>query len=169
MNRPLPGEYATFHATYVDKIGDGDILDILAEQQDSTYHLFKSLPQEKAGYAYAEGKWTLREVLGHMIDTERIMTYRALRFARGDSKELPGFDQDVYIKNGRFNDFEISALAEEFMLLRKVNLLFFKSLNKEERQRGGIASGYAVTVNALLYIIAGHEKHHVGVVNERYL
>jgi len=169
MNRPLPTEYATFHSTYIDKIGEGDIIDILEQQQESTYQLFKSVPPEKADYAYAEDKWTLKQVLGHMIDTERIMAYRTLRFSRGDSKELQGFEQEDYIRNARFNEFDLMAMAEEFRLLRKVNLLFFKSLNAEEKQRGGVASGYVVSVNALLYIIAGHEKHHVGIVKERYL
>jgi len=169
MNKPGPEEYVPFYATYVSKVGDGDIVDILEQQMHSTHALAKSIPAEKAGYAYAPGKWTIKEVWGHMADTERVMAYRALRFARNDSNELKGFDQDDYMANSRFNERTLDDLADEFMQLRKANLYFFKNLNDEEKKRGGLASGNPVTVNALLYIIAGHEHHHIGILKERYL
>ncbi|EHQ26838.1 DinB family protein [Mucilaginibacter paludis] len=168
MAKPITGEYAPVHETYISKVGEGDIIEILKSQQESTYAFFKNRPTHKATYAYAEGKWTVKQVLGHMIDTERIMTYRALRIARNDATPLPGFEQDDYVANSRHNDFDLMDMAEEFKLLRQVNLYFFKSLNNEEKQRAGLASNYSVTVNALLYIIAGHEAHHLQILKERY-
>lgn len=168
MAKPVTGEYSLMHETYISKIGDGDIIEILTNQQQSTYAFFINLPNDKAGYAYGEGKWTIKQVLGHMIDTERIMAYRALRFARNDGTPLPGFEQDDYVASSRHNDFQLIDLADEFKLLRQVNLCFFKSLNDEEKQRAGWASNYRVTVNALLYIIAGHETHHLQILKERY-
>ncbi len=169
MNRPQPDEYSTFNATYIDKIGDGDIISILGHQQENTWHFLKSIPEEKGEYAYAEGKWTIKEVVGHMIDTERIMAYRLLRFARNDASELKGFEQDDYVANARFNSFQMDDLADELMLLRKTNLYLFKTLNNEEKTRRGMANGNPVSVNALLYIIAGHELHHINILKDRYL
>jgi uncharacterized damage-inducible protein DinB len=169
MGKPQAGDYVPYHATYISKVGEGNILDILHNQQQSTYEFFKLLPADKANYAYADGKWTVKQALGHMIDTERIMAYRALRFARNDDTPLPGFDQDDYVANSRHNEFELADLAEEFKLTRQANMYFFKSLNAEEKQRFGLASGNRVTVNALLYIIAGHELHHICIIKERYL
>lgn len=169
MGKPQPGDYVPYHETYISKVGDGNIIEILQSQQENAYQFFKSLPADKAGYAYADGKWTIKQALGHIIDTERVMTYRALRFARNDNTELPGFDQDDYVTNSRYNDFEFLDLIEEFRLLRMSNMYFFKSLNAEEKQRFGLASGNRVTVNALLYIIAGHVQHHLQIINERYL
>lgn len=169
MSKPQTTEYAPFYATYINKVGDGDIIDILKDQQQSTYNFFKSIAADKASYAYADGKWTIKQVLGHMIDTERIMTYRALRFARNDRNQLAGFDENDYVANAHHNDLELADLAEEFKLLREANLYFFKSLNTQELQRQGIASGHPINVNALIYIIAGHEQHHINIIKERYL
>jgi uncharacterized damage-inducible protein DinB len=169
MGRPLTGDYVPFHETYISKVGDGNIVDILQNQQESTYQFLKAIPEDKAGYAYAEGKWTVKQCIGHMTDTERVMAYRAMRFARNDDTELPGFDQDEYVANSRHNEFELADLIEEFRLTRMANLYFYKSLNAEEKQRFGLASGNRVTVNALLYIIAGHELHHLQIFKERYL
>ncbi|MBW4890210.1 DinB family protein [Mucilaginibacter sp. HMF5004] len=169
MNKPGPEEYVPFYATYISKVGNGDIIKILEEQMESTYQLAKNMPADKAGYAYAPGKWTIKEVWGHMADTERVMAYRALRFARNDSLELQGFDQDDYMTYSRFNERSLDDLAEEFKTLRQANMYLLKNLNAEEKQRGGLANGNYVTVNALLYIIAGHEHHHIQIVKERYL
>lgn len=169
MSKPQPGDYAPYYDTYISKVDDGDIIDILKDQQQTTYAFFNSLAADKANHAYAEGKWTVKQVLGHMIDTERIMAYRALRFARNDKNHLPGFEQDDYVENSRHNDFELATLAEEFKLMREVNLYLFKSLNDEEKQRVGIASNQPVSVNALMYIIAGHELHHLSIIKKLYL
>jgi uncharacterized damage-inducible protein DinB len=169
MNKPGPEEYVPFYATYISKVGSGDIIEILEEQMQSTYQLAKSLPADKASYAYAPGKWTIKQVWGHMADTERVMAYRLLRFARNDSSELQGFDQDDYMANSRFDERTLDDLAEEFKTLRQANLYLLRNLNDEEKKRGGLANGNHVTVNALLYIIAGHEHHHIQVLKERYL
>lgn len=168
MGRPQPGDYVPFHETYISKIGEGDILEILKDQQESTYAFLRSVPADKALYAYAEGKWTVKQCIGHMTDTERVMAYRAMRFARNDDTPLPGFDQDDHVANSHHNDLELNDLIEEFKLTRQANLYFFKSLNADEKQRYGLASGNRVTVNALLYIIAGHETHHIQLFKQRY-
>jgi hypothetical protein len=168
-NKPGPEEYVPFYNTYISKVGSGDIIKILEEQMESTYQLAKSIAADKEEYAYAPDKWTIKQVWGHMADTERVMAYRLLRFARNDSLELQGFDQDDYMTNSRFNDRTLGDLAEEFKALRKANMYLLKNLNAEEKQRGGLANGNYVTVNALLYIIAGHEHHHIQIVKERYL
>ncbi|MEO6522554.1 MAG: DinB family protein [Mucilaginibacter sp.] len=168
MAKPQPGDYVPYHQIYIGKVGDGNIVDILQSQQQSTYEFLKSIPADKAQYAYADGKWTVKQCIGHMTDTERVMAYRALRFARNDNTALPGFDQDDYVANSRHNNFELADLIEEFRLTREANMYFFKSLNAEEKQRFGLASGNRVTVNALLYIIAGHELHHIQIFKERY-
>ena len=169
MGKPLQSDYVSFHETYIRQVGDGDIISILQNQQESTYRFLKSIPAEKGDYAYAEGKWTVKQTIGHMTDTERIMAYRMLCFARLDKTPLPGFDQDIYVANSHHQDADLVDLIAEFRLLRKGNMYLFKSLNETEKNRGGLASGYLVTVNALLYIIAGHENHHLQILKERYL
>jgi hypothetical protein len=169
MSKPQPEEYAPFYNTYISKIGDSDIIDILTWQLTAVDAFLKAIPADKATYAYAEGKWTIKQAIGHMIDTERVMAYRLLRFARNDDNGLLGFDQDEYIANARFNDLEMSDLINEFFYLRKANLYLFKSLNDEEKRRRGLANNNPVTVNALLYIIAGHVEHHILILKERYL
>jgi uncharacterized damage-inducible protein DinB len=169
MGKPLQSEYVSFHETYIMKVGDGDIISILQNQQESTYRFLTNIPAEKGAYAYAESKWTVKQTIGHMTDTERIMAYRLLRFARLDETPLPGFDQDTYVNNSHHKNAELADLIEEFYLVRKGNMFLFKSLNETEKLRSGLASGNMVTVNALLYIIAGHENHHLQILKERYL
>jgi hypothetical protein len=169
MNRPQPEEYVPFYNTYISKVGDGDIIDILTKQHTDANTFLKAIPSDKALYAYADGKWSIKQVVGHIIDTERIMTYRLLRFARNDRNELKGFEQDDYITQSRFNEFGLDELIDEFFYLRKANLYLFKSLSAEEKKRGGLANDNPVTVNALLYIIAGHVDHHISILKERYL
>lgn len=119
-------------------------------------------------YSYEEGKWTVKEVVGHLIDTERVMAYRAVCIARGEKQPLPGFDQDAYVKSGNFNKRELFDLIYEFRLLRESNMLLAKGFDEKALQRRGVASKNEVTVLALLYIIAGHEKHHMNILQERY-
>jgi len=119
-------------------------------------------------YSYEDGKWTVKEVIGHLIDTERVMAYRAMCIARGEKKPLPGFEQDDYVKFGNFNKRELSDLIYEFRLLRESNLLLAKGFDEECLQKRGVASNHEITVLALLYIIAGHENHHMRILQERY-
>jgi hypothetical protein len=168
INRPQPDEYSVFAARYVDLVPDGPILEILERQKDSTYKLFSAISAEKAGYAYADGKWTIKEMLGHMADTERVFAFRALAFSR-EAIELPGFDQDVYMVNNSFNSRSIDDIANEFKTLRETTLYLFRSISDVQSEQKGIASGYPVSVRALAYMIAGHELHHINILNERYL
>jgi uncharacterized damage-inducible protein DinB len=131
--------------------------------------LLKQIPEEKAGFAYAEGKWTIIELLGHMLDTERIMAYRALRIARNDSTPLPGFEENDYVANAHFADRSLDSMREEFEYLRKANLFLIKSFNETEFSRVGISNDKPISVKALVFIIAGHLNHHIRILNERYL
>jgi len=166
MNRPQPNEYPIWGETYISKV-DREIFETLNEQIDAIPALFRA-NTDKADYAYAEGKWTLKEMLGHMIDTERILVYRMTCFARNETQALPGFDEDDYVINARFAQREFEDLIEEFTALRKANLYLFRSFNETELNRKGTASGREINVKSILYIIAGHIIHHVSVLKERY-
>jgi hypothetical protein len=167
MNRPQTHEYPAWAETYI-KLIDGDVIELL-ERQASEFSGFMRDLIEKADYAYAPGKWTIKEMMGHIVDTERILVYRLMCFARNEPQALPGFDEDQYVANAHFGDRSLFSLSEEFSLLRRANLYLFKSLNEAELERGGIANQKKITVRALLYVIAGHVMHHTEVVKERYL
>lgn len=166
MNRPQPNEYPIWGETYISKV-NRDIFEILNDQVESIPALFRA-NADKADYAYAEGKWTLKEMLGHIIDTERVFAFRITCFARLEQQPLPGFDEDDYVRNARFAERDLEDLIEEFATLRKANLYLFKSLNEEELNRKGIASGREINVRSILFIVGGHVIHHVGVLKERY-
>lgn len=168
INRPQPDEYSTYAARYVDLVGDGPILEILEYQQQSTYNFFVRMDPGKAGYAYDGSKWTVKQVLGHMADSERVFAYRALTFSR-ESIELPSFDQDVYMEKATFNTRSLEDLANEFKTVREASLYLFKSMTEDQTTQKGIASGNPVSVRALAYMIAGHEMHHIKILKERYL
>ncbi len=169
MNRPKSGDYTPYYDNYISKVEGNDALKVLEEQLSNTFKFFSSIPETKGNFSYAEGKWTIKEVIGHIIDTERVFAYRAMCIARGEKKYLPSFEQDDYIKEGGFNDRKISDLAEEFRKVREANLALFKSFNETAINRRGVASEKEITVNALLFIIAGHEKHHLEILKSRYL
>ncbi|MGZ3767465.1 MAG: DinB family protein [Mucilaginibacter sp.] len=167
IHKPQPDEFVPFYNTYISKVPDGDVLELLKQLKDSSYALFSNLSDEKANYAYAEGKWTVKEALGHMIDTERTFAYRLFCFSR-NFVELPGFDQDVYVNNAHFNTRTIQSLAAEFRATRESNIYMIESLTDEQLNRKGIASGNQATVRAMVYMLAGHEIHHLGILKERY-
>ncbi|WP_231458627.1 MULTISPECIES: DinB family protein [unclassified Pedobacter] len=166
MNPPLPNEYPAWGETYISKV-HGDIFEVLEAQIFSIPSFFES-NKEKENYAYAEGKWTLKEMLGHIIDTERILTYRFTCFARNEKQHLPGFDEDEYVLNARFNERNYEDMIEEFAALRKANLYLYRSLNDEELNRKGTASSREINVKSILFIIGGHVNHHVSILKERY-
>ena len=166
--RPTEKDYAPYYKGYIDKIKEDDINNILRDQVASISEFFKSVSEEKGNYAYAEGKWSVKEVLGHMIDTERIFAYRALCIARGEKQSLPGMEQDDYVREGSFNKRGLSDLANEFTLVRKANLALFNSFSEDELNSRGIASNNGVTVRAILFIIAGHAMHHITILREKY-
>ncbi|MBB3054465.1 DinB family protein [Mucilaginibacter gotjawali] len=168
INRPQPDEYSAFAARYVDLVGNGPIIEILEYLQQMTYNLFLRIDPDKAAYAYADGKWTVKQVVGHITDTERVFAYRALVFSR-EAIALPGFDQDVYMEKATFNSRSLEDLANEFNTVRESTLYLFKSFTEEQTLQKGIASGNPVSVRALAYMIAGHEMHHIKILKERYL
>lgn len=161
-------EYAPFYHTYVKTVGE-DVVADLNRQLLSIPEFIKSVPAQKEDYAYAPGKWTVKEVLGHMIDTERIMAYRALRIARADETPLAGFEENDYAVQSHYHERSMESLAAEFEALRKSNMFLFESFNEQELKRMGIASGKNVSVRALLFIVAGHVNHHKRILEERYL
>lgn len=166
MNRPQPNEYPVWGETYISKVAK-DIFETLEEQIFSIPVLFES-NKAKENFAYAEGKWTSKEMLGHIIDTERILTYRLTCFARNEKQHLPGFDEDDYVLNARFSERNYEDMIEEFAALRKANLYLFRSLNDDELNRKGTASSREINVKSILFIIAGHVIHHVSILKERY-
>jgi len=168
MNQLKSDEYPAIYSPYIETVV-GDVVELLNEQVESFPEFLANIPPGKSEYAYAEGKWTIKEVVGHIIDTERIMAYRALRFARNDTKELAGYDQEDFVANARFNDRSLASFADEFVSVRKSNLLLFNSFNDHELARKGLASERLVSVRAFMYIIAGHLNHHRNIIRERYL
>lgn len=167
--RPTADEYSPYYGGYVSLVPEGDILYTLERRRDALLELLRGIPETKASSRYAPGKWSVKEVVGHVIDTERIFAYRALRFARGDRTPLPGFEQEGYVSNASFDTRTLSDLADEFDLVRRANLHLFRNLDAEAWSRSGEASGARVTVRALAYIIAGHELHHTNILATRYL
>jgi uncharacterized damage-inducible protein DinB len=166
---PGADEYGPFNAGYIARVpADADILDVLARQRASTAARFAAVPADRAGYRYAPGKWSVRELLVHLSDVERIMTYRALRVARGDTMPLPGFDENAYAPLSNAEAHPIAALAEAWSDVRRATLSLFRLLPEEAWSRRGTANGAPVSPRALAWIIAGHERHHLQVLGERY-
>ncbi|WP_199137201.1 DinB family protein [Pedobacter sp. ASV12] len=167
MNRPQTQEYPEWYDKYISLVA-GDVIEILEKQVTEFSDFINSLVG-KGDYAYAPGKWTIKELIGHIIDTERIMVFRLLCFARSEKASIPGFDEDEYVAAAHFNDRSLLSLSEEFLLLRKSNLYLIKSLNDEELAKSGTSNGNSMTVKAFVYVLAGHIMHHVNVIKERYL
>lgn len=167
--RPAKGDYAEYYQPYIDLVEGEDIIKMLTEDNIYAQDILNSFPQNKGNYRYASGKWTVKEVVGHIMDVERIFSYRALSIARGETKQLPGFDQDKYVINGKFNERPLSDLTYEYRIVRESTILLFKSFHKSVLQNRGNANGHDVTVLALMYMTAGHDKHHLNILKERYL
>ncbi len=167
--KPIEGDYNAYYETYVSKAPNFEILEALSISKNEVISIFNDISEEKSGYAYAEGKWTIKELLSHMIDSERIFAYRALRVSRNDATPLPGFEQDDYVPQSNANNRRLEELLNEYELVRNSTLALFESFSDEMLQRRGTASNSPITVNALAYIISGHERHHIEVLKERYL
>jgi hypothetical protein len=167
--RPGADEYAPYYGTYIGKVPDGDLRSMLSTQLAETLALIRSIPESRGGHRYAPDKWSVREVLGHLADSERIFSYRALRIARGDATPLPGFEQNDYVPAGGFDARTLRDLADELAAIRQATIHLFAHLDPSAFERRGTASGKPVSVRALAYIIAGHELHHVGILKTRYL
>ena len=167
--RPAEGDYDAWYASYVSAVPEGDVVGFLRRQRGEALALLGSIPAERAGFRYAPGKWSIAEVVGHVIDAEWIFTTRALRIARGDETPLPGFDSDEYAVRAGQAGRSLESLAEELGHLRSANLALFSSFDETALDRRGTASDRPITVRAQLYIIAGHAAHHLDVLRERYL
>lgn len=169
MNRPLPTEHPAYFTHYIDLVKNDDVLKELKSQIAELKHLMAGIPQEKESFVYAPGKWTIKEILGHIIDTERIMAYRALCVARKDKSKLPGFDQNAFVANANFNNRTLKDLAYEFAVVRESNLLLFKHFTESSLNEIGNSNGAEISVRAIIFMIAGHTTHHVNVIKAKYL
>ena len=169
MARPTAKEYAPYYHTYVGKVPEGSIQDLLTYSFDFFTDLCAKIPDSQADYRYEEGKWTIKEVIQHMIDTERVMQYRALRIGRNDSTSLAGFDQDVFADVADVSHRTIADLLDEFVLVRASSNALFHSFTEENMLHMGTASDQPVSTRALAYIIVGHQIHHQNILVERYL
>jgi len=167
ISKPQPDEYSPFAAGYVGLVPHNNVIELLEQLMKSSYELFSNLTDEQAAYAYAPGKWTVKQALGHMIDTERTFAYRALAFSRNHI-ELPGFDQNVYVNNTDFDSQNIKDLAAEFRAARLSNIYMIKGFSEEQLLRTGIASNHLFSVRAFVYMLAGHELHHLNVFKQYY-
>ncbi len=169
MRKPEASEHPPYYTYYINLINTLDGLKTLEHQLIELHQLIGSIPLELEEYRYAEGKWTIKEVLGHICDVERIFGYRALCIARGDQTPIPGFDENLYAAAGQFNRRSLYDLLHEFSLSRESNIALFKSFDEATLNCMGSANNNRMSVRAILFMIAGHEKHHVNVIKERYL
>lgn len=166
---PDASEYAVYFGRYISQVEGDDLFRALDGEMAKTQALLAGLSETQALQRYADGKWSIKEVIGHLIDAERIFAYRALRYARLDQTELHSFDENAFVANARFDSVTLADLLKEFSLVRQANILFFRQLNEEEWSRTGVANGNRMSVRALAWTIAGHEVHHRRILAERYL
>jgi len=162
-------EYGDFYSRYIDKSAGKDLIDLLDAGSNQLAEMLQTISNDEARFSYAEGKWTIKEVVGHMVDTERIMALRSLAFARGDTHPLPGFDQDAYVEAANFNERPLDDLMHEYRAVRSSTIQLFSSFTDEMLTAQGTASGSIFSVRALGYVIAGHEIHHLEILREKYL
>jgi len=169
FSRPQSGEYAPYHDRYISLVQGNDILATLDDQRRQTVLLLSGRTEADGDLRYAPDKWTLKEVLGHLNDTERIMAYRALRIARADTTPIEGFEQDDYVRNGPFARRPLADLIEDYIAVRRATVSLFRNLDEPAWTRRGVANQNEITVRALAYTIAGHELHHRRILEEKYL
>ncbi|HEX6576211.1 MAG TPA: DinB family protein [Gemmatimonadaceae bacterium] len=167
--RPAPGEYLEYYGTYIERVPDGDILESMKQNLAETLPLLRGIPESKFDYRYAPGKWTVKDIVGHLADTERVFQYRAWRFSRGDETPVPGFDENLYVANAPFANVSMRDLIGEFENLRRASMHLFENLDAAAMQRRGKANNAEISVRALAFILVGHVIHHNGVLKERYL
>jgi hypothetical protein len=168
IERPGADEYGPHCSVYVARVPEGDLVRILDRQIKDTLAILGAVPREREKWAYAAGKWTVREVVGHLADVERVMAYRALRIARGDATELPAFDEDAYVASSGFGRRPLGDLMEELRTARRATVTLLAGLPREAWTRSGHANGHPYSVRGLATVIAGHELHHRAILEERY-
>lgn len=162
-------EYNTYYNRYVERVTRKPLLSALAEGMLETYGFFETIPEAKHEYRYEKGKWTPKEILLHLIDTERVFAYRALQFARAKNVEIRGFDQDEFAANSYANSRTMKHLLEEYSAVRTASVVLFTNFSNKTLLQMGVASNAPLSVRAAGYIICGHDKHHIAIINERYL
>lgn len=162
-------EYNSYYAPYLDLVSNQDLVVSLQEGLEETLSFYESIPEDKWMFAYSQGKWTIKEIVQHLLDTERVFAYRALCFSRRDTIKLPGFDQDEYLENSNANLRSKESLFEEYKSVRNASITLFKSFSTEMLLQKGIASNNPLSVRAAGFITVGHEMHHCNVIRERYL
>lgn len=162
-------DYLPFYAQYINLAPNLGLAEALAEGMLKVSNMFEELPETLHEYSYEDGKWTPKEILQHIVDTERVFVYRALTFARTENVELPGFDQDIFVLNGNAMSQTMDSLIKEYIATRTATIFFFKTLDDQTLNRKGIASGGPLSVAAAGYIISGHELHHCKILKERYI
>ena len=168
MIPPKPDEYSPMMGNYIKLVADTtDIISLLEQQNTLVFDLFNNLNEEKAMYAYGPDKWTLKQVIGHIIDAERTFAYRAYAFSRGQA-ELPGFDENIYVERAGFNSRSVQDIAAEFKAVRASNLYFIRALRDDQLATIAISNSTPTSVRALVYVMAGHVQHHLNIVKERY-
>ncbi len=170
MRKPFENEFpdGKYFSFYIEKVESQNVIEVLTVQKDVVKNLYKNLSEEQKMYQYAVGKWTPQQILGHLTDTERIFGYRALAIARGEKQSLPSFDENEYMDASDFNQQPFESLLEQYRLVRESSIALFSSFSEEVASRIGIANGNAVSARALVWMIAGHERHHLNILKERY-
>lgn len=166
--KPKLGEYSAYAQVYMDAMGDEDALQALINRTPETEKLWRSIPAHMEGYRYAEDKWTIRQVIGHITDAERIFGYRALCIVRGETVNLPGFEENEYEAAAKHNERSLGNIIDEWVHLRKANIILFSTFTASDFAIVGNANNNKLSVAAALYILAGHEKHHTKILKERY-
>jgi hypothetical protein len=169
ISRPDATEYAPYYGRYIDQVPEGDVLEILEAQLGETVETLTAVPAERGTYRYAPEKWSLNQVMGHLCDTERVFAHRALWFSRADHQPLPGMEQDDYVAAANFDSRTPADLSAEFRAIRQATLALFRSMSGEMLARRGVASEVEFSVRSIPFILAGHERHHLEVLKERYL
>ena len=169
LGRPQPNEAASYYSIYIDRVPSDDVVDVLATQLEETVDFLSEISEDQSLHRYAPDKWSMRELLGHVNDTERVFMFRALWFARGFQDPLPSFDQEIGFKAAESDKVSWASHVDEFRAIRSATLAFLRNLPSDAWLRSGIASDNSVTVRALAYIVAGHVSHHLAILRERYL
>lgn len=167
VGRPDASEYAPFYAGYVERVTEEPLI-ALEHQAAATAALLRRIPESSSSYRYADGKWTVRDVVGHLADTERVMSYRALRIARGDTTPLAGFDENAYANMAGAEGRAWNTLVQDLAAVRAATLALFRSFDADAWRRSGVANGKTISVRALGHIIVGHERHHLHILQSRY-
>ena len=169
MPRPAPGEFPAYTEAYIAMVKGNSVGEIVNNHEEALQIFYNNLPEEKAGFSYAPGKWTMKELLQHVIDTERIFSYRALRIARKDTTPLPGFSEQAYGEHSYANNRTMASLKEELNAVHKASLLLIQSFNEEQLKQTGTTSNSHITVNTIVFVLYGHLLHHKKVLEDKYL